>query len=227
MTNFLPFNPSAANQETDAAYLADSTRVGGAAVGQPLPSPTGNKMFYQFSIMIAALAQALEAKGYTVNDTNLINLQAVLANLLTQNDLLPYAPKANPQLTGGNELTTPAYNDNTTKIANMAAVNAQPVGLAASGFIKFGNGLVLQWLIGPTDISTGEPQHTVNFPTPFPNQCFVCLVSMDMANITISADFWYQTIGWNTLSVTYMRQVSTGGTTGGTTTRAIIFAIGN
>jgi len=81
-TNFLVFNPSQANQETDAQYAADATRAGGAAVNQEFPSPTANKLFYQLSIMIAALAQFIVAQGYSAEDSNLSTLTTNLTNAI-------------------------------------------------------------------------------------------------------------------------------------------------
>lgn len=85
-TNFQQWNPSQANQETDAQYTADSQRVGGAPVGTPFPSKTGNKLFYQSSTGITALMQMMAAKGYTVNDTNISTLASVLSAIQTTND---------------------------------------------------------------------------------------------------------------------------------------------
>lgn len=224
--NFQQWNPDSNNQETDLQYTSDAQRSGGASVDSPLPSPTANKLFYQMSTMMTALALAMAAKGYNVSDTNLVNLQTVLQNLLTSTDLAPYAPLNNAHLTGEPTAPNPAYTDNTTDIATMAAVNGQPKSLAANGYVKFGFGLVIQWMIGPTDANTGEPIHTVAFPTAFPNACWLVLISIDLANSTTNADFFYQTFGWNQFGVNYQRQTPTGGSVGGATSRAIIVAIG-
>jgi hypothetical protein len=81
-TNFLQFNPTEANQETDPQYLADVTRVGGAAVDQVFPSPTANKLFYQLSMMVVALARFIVAQGYSASDSDLPTLLTNLTNAI-------------------------------------------------------------------------------------------------------------------------------------------------
>jgi hypothetical protein len=85
-TNFLQWNPTQANQESDAAYLADSQRSGGAVDNTPLPATLGNKGFYQWSTFIAAFCQMLADKGYSTSDVSITALKGVLANILTQDD---------------------------------------------------------------------------------------------------------------------------------------------
>ena len=86
-TNFQQWNPSANNQESDAAYATDSQRVGGAPTGATFPSVTGNKLFYQVSTGITALMQMMATKGYVVDDTNIATLAAVLAAIQTESDI--------------------------------------------------------------------------------------------------------------------------------------------
>lgn len=86
-TNFLQFNPGAANQENDSTYAADSQRAGGVINGQIFNDVLANKAFYQWSTFIAALANALANKGYSPNDTSLSALESVLANMVTFADL--------------------------------------------------------------------------------------------------------------------------------------------
>jgi len=86
-TNFLAFNSSQANQETDAQYLIDATRTGGAGVDAIWPSPSANKTLYQAAGGVYALMQMMANKGFTTNDTNLATLTAVLANILTTADV--------------------------------------------------------------------------------------------------------------------------------------------
>ena len=86
-SSFLQFNPTAANQETDAAYLTDATRTGGAGVGAIWPSVSANKTLYQVSTAIAALMQMMANKGFTVSDASLAALTVQLANILTTADV--------------------------------------------------------------------------------------------------------------------------------------------
>jgi len=111
-TNFLQWNSTQANQESDSAYLADSQRTGGAPTGVEFPSATANKLFYQVSTFIAALSNSLVSKGYSPMDSNISSLQGVLANIVTFADLKPNltsvsfstSPQFNAQYTNGFEL---------------------------------------------------------------------------------------------------------------------------
>ena len=87
-SNFLPFNPTQSNQETDSEYLADATRTGGAGVDAIWPSTSANKTLYQVSTGIAALMQMMANKGFTVSDASLAALTTQLSNILTTADLL-------------------------------------------------------------------------------------------------------------------------------------------
>jgi hypothetical protein len=103
LTNFLQWNPNQVNQETDAQYQADSQRIGGAPVGTPFPSRTGNKALYQVSTGVAALMQMMANKGFNVTDVNFGNLASVLSAIQTTADqkaplvVVPYSPTASFQ----------------------------------------------------------------------------------------------------------------------------------
>ncbi len=88
-TNIIQWNPSATNQETDAAYLADSMRAGGAVDPAVFLSVLANKAFYQWSTYLTALFNAFAAKGFTTSDSNLSTLTAQCAHFLTTADVLP------------------------------------------------------------------------------------------------------------------------------------------
>lgn len=87
-TNILLWDPNLSNAESDAAYVADSQRSGGALTDAILPSPLANKAWYQFSAMASGLATALANKGYVVNDAPFVDLVAVLSNIVTDADLV-------------------------------------------------------------------------------------------------------------------------------------------
>lgn len=97
-TNLLQWNPTAANQETDAQYAADSQRSGGAVDPSVFAAKLGNKLFYQLSTYMTALFTAFANKGFSTSDANFENLTAQCANFLTTKDILPglqnvlYAP---------------------------------------------------------------------------------------------------------------------------------------
>lgn len=118
-SNIVQWNPAAANQETDAQYLADSMRSGGATDPSIFASILANKAFYQWSTVIAALAQMMANKGYTISDANLPNLVNALSNILTNADLL------NSLALGGNP-TVPSQlsSDNSGRIANTNTVHS-------------------------------------------------------------------------------------------------------
>jgi hypothetical protein len=84
--NFLQWNPAKNNQENDAAYGAEGARLNGAS-GGPFPSNLFNKIAYQQSTFITALAAVLSAKGYNASDSDINALIASLSNIMTQNDL--------------------------------------------------------------------------------------------------------------------------------------------
>lgn len=106
-TNFLQFNPTGANQDNDAQYLADALRTGGAPLDGVLPSKTFNKVEFQASTFVAAFCQMLAAKGYSTSDADIAALAGILANVVTDADL------ANG-ITTVAYATTVAFNANTS-----------------------------------------------------------------------------------------------------------------
>jgi hypothetical protein len=251
-TNFLQWNPNAVNQENDGTYAGDSLRSGGAPLNAICPSGVTNKAWFQWSTFITAMAQMLATKGYSPNDgsanpaTSIPNLSAVLANIMTQADMAPFAPKNNPLFTGDPQAPTPAPGDNDQSIATTAFVNAaiaaSAAGLAANfavwsflpdspgvytkaGFIRFplfGN-VMLQWFIGAQD-AANEFQVLKNFPTAFPNNCFNVQVTYGNTVSTQANDSWYQVVTFTKTGVTLFKQ-GTGGTQ--QVSSPYIFAIGN
>ena len=136
-TNFLQWNPNALNQETDSAYAGDSVRSGGAPANAIFASLLANKAFYQWAIFVAGFANMLANKGYSPNDGSaspgsaLANLEAVLANVMTQADMSIFALLASPAFTGTPTAPTPTTGDNSTKLATTAFVQSslQPFNL--------------------------------------------------------------------------------------------------
>jgi hypothetical protein len=82
-TNFLQFNPGENNQETDTQYNADALRVGGVTVGAALPHGLLNKLWYQVSTMVTALAQICVNQGISAEDSNFDTLVTNLTNALS------------------------------------------------------------------------------------------------------------------------------------------------
>ena len=106
-------------------------------------------------------------------------------------DLSTLAPKASPALTGSPTAPTQGTSDNSTKIATTEFVRnlinqfktdgtlGGIVGgsLTQNGWVKYSNGLILQWGY------YAQANNTYNFPITFPNKCFnVILQYTDSAN---------------------------------------------
>ena len=88
----IQWNPTGGNQESDAAYAADTQRSGGALAGQDLFYNTANKLWYQTSSMVAALAQALANKGIATDgsnfdDASFANLVTAMSGIVTGRDI--------------------------------------------------------------------------------------------------------------------------------------------
>lgn len=88
-TNFLVWNPNANNQKTDSQYAADTSRLNGATAGV-FESTLGNKLFFQTTSMVGAIAKMLSDQGLTVNDgsanvdgNDFDQLVATVKNLVT------------------------------------------------------------------------------------------------------------------------------------------------
>lgn len=90
MTNFLQFDASKNNMMSDASYSASTFLARGAVTGVA-SSSAHNKLFYQISTMMAAIAQMMETKGYTISDTSLATLITELSHIMTEADMSSYA----------------------------------------------------------------------------------------------------------------------------------------
>lgn len=80
--NFKQFDEEQNNMMGITDYEDSSYRKGGAVSGI-IPSNIHNRLFYQTSTMVTAIAKALSDKGYTVNDTTLAGLVTVMSGLVT------------------------------------------------------------------------------------------------------------------------------------------------
>ncbi len=87
MGEFEQWNPNKNNMESDETFLADTMRLNGAPGGPSIFNAVlGNKLLYQLSTMVTALARMLTNKGYTISDADLNNLIAALQNIETLAD---------------------------------------------------------------------------------------------------------------------------------------------
>jgi hypothetical protein len=171
-TDFSQWNPGAVNQESDSSYQSDVQRTGGAQTGGVFPSLTANKVLYQITTFVRALALALAAKNYSVQDGTtpfqadtssnaaVTALSSVLQNLITNSDLqsgsLPYMDAffESVTLSGISTSSTPFVADNSGRIATTSFVKSLDyvAGSSTPQLIQHGsNG-------GGTSIT---------FPTPF------------------------------------------------------------
>lgn len=99
-TNFLQFDPYKNNMVLDATWSSSPFRLNGGTRGK-VASSDFNKLMYQVTTMVAALAQMMEEKGagtpaslygvYTMNDASLTTLKRNLHNIMTRADMSPYA----------------------------------------------------------------------------------------------------------------------------------------
>ena len=138
------------------------------------------------------------------------------------------APVDNPSLTGNAVAPTPSTEDNSTKIATTAFVNnlinllkengvlgGSGDGIVASsltqnGWVKFKNGLILQW--GKIQLSNSNKEEIRGpyyFPIGFSTQCFLVLPTMgnnDQNNWT-SYDSLIQQRSWNNTQFWIVQQI--------------------
>lgn len=80
--NFLQWNAGKVNQDTDGEYVLETQRVGGAVSGL-FPSKLANKLFYQCSIMVAAMGEMMKGKGFEMSDAVFADLITSLSHILT------------------------------------------------------------------------------------------------------------------------------------------------
>ena len=130
------------------------------------------------------VATQAEAEAGVIDNkimTPLMVLQSILKNAPKQ-DLTPYAKLASPAFTGKPTAPTAAKTANDTQIATTAFVHALAgavnnggivaQSLGPNGFVKFANGLILQWgacVLPDTDYLE------ITFPIAFSNNCwFAC-----------------------------------------------------
>lgn len=132
-TNVQQWNPTAANQETDAEYTADSQRAGGATNPSVFQAELANKLFYQLSTYVAALFAAFAAKGFTTSDSNLPTLTAQCSNFLTTGDNIAVHSSGGGPLVSATQVG-PTYGSTPTT----AAIQAVTQGASVSNFLFSG-----------------------------------------------------------------------------------------
>ncbi len=153
-----------ANQ-TEAEAGSDTTKVMTAArvkdsIEKNSPKP-----------IIATQAEAEAGTDNTKHMTPLRVLQSILKNVPKQ-DLSPYAKLASPAFTGTPTAPTASKTTNNTQLATTAfvhslagAVNNGGIvaqSLGQNGYVKFANGLILQW-----GLTSATSSSTTSFPIAF------------------------------------------------------------
>lgn len=114
-SNILVFNPGQVNQETDAAYNADSNRAGGFPTNAIWQSILANKSLYQLSTMLKALANIVVAEGFDCNDTNLATLTTNMTSAL----LALAGGGSSPSVVVVAFSPTPGFVTNTKPVCNL------------------------------------------------------------------------------------------------------------
>jgi hypothetical protein len=145
---FIQWNPLCNSQENDVAYAADPQRSGGASDPSIFDALLANKLFYQVSIMVTALAQMLTNKGYFPSDgsTNppaaLAALVSTLTNILTAADINNIF--TNPIFTGSVNLNGTALsitgNAPAVYLQGTEGGNLEAQIQEVAGFLRFGGG---------------------------------------------------------------------------------------
>lgn len=97
--------------------------------------------------------------------------------------------------------------------------------LQPSGYTHLPNGLILQWTVGPT-VTNGGSLLTVTYPIPFPNATRQVIVSTNTYAPSYNSDMQFQSVGASPSGCTIIGQQFKATATG-TSTNAVIWAIGN
>lgn len=173
-TNFLQWNSTLANQETDAAYAGDALRVGGAPLDGIFPSATANKLFYQATTMVVALAEFIVAQGFNANDAVLATL---LANLT--NALIAIARKAVFSLIAVPFSATPVFD---ASQGNTFAITLTG-NVTSSSLVNMSNGQIVNFIIHQ-DATGGRTMAWIGDPIdPAPNATSIQSFIRDEAGI--------------------------------------------
>ena len=92
-SNFLVFDANKTGMMTDGDYAVSAYRADGVQVGIA-PRDIHNKLYYQLSVFIAAMAEDLSDRGFAVSDASFSNLKAILNNIALKSDMLSGGWKA-------------------------------------------------------------------------------------------------------------------------------------
>ena len=222
-TNFQIFNEENAPERTynDSEYKEATQRVGGVMPGMAL-SRMHNKMYYQWSAMCKAIANLIVNHGHDCMDSDVDGITRYLEEAIvgaatteitahrTASELdhpeksvhkkhLHQDAYESPALTGTPTAPTPPSGSNNTQLATTEFVALSKTGIVASnlaenGWVKFANGLIVQWGI----VKNGNGTQRVSFPISFGSKVFHINFSSTIASndaITNSAVQSYSLTG--------------------------------
>lgn len=132
------------------------------------------------------------------------NTTQVATTAFVNTALLPYAPLASPALTGTPTAPTASSGTSNTQVATTAFVNPAR-SIAANGYYKLANGLILQWGVGNTLYAD-----TYTFPIAWPNtysitiSCnFIDLSVVATIDHVLSNNSQYRVQTWRTTNSTF------------------------
>lgn len=174
------------NKIGDDVYIGDSNQAGCLCI-KGVNADSG--------IAFVNKDNTVQIAKLTYAGGNLISSAKIQANLAgtadkatndssNRNIVNTYATKASPAFSGTPTSPTPATSDNSTKIATTEFVRnlinqfktdgtlGGIIGgsLTQNGWVKFSNGLILQWGVGNGTEGSNPPWH--NFPISFPDICY-------------------------------------------------------
>jgi len=111
--------------------------------------------------------------------------------------------------------------------AVVTTLSAAPPVTDISTSATFTNGIVMQWVVGPTDSDAAEHTHVVTWPTPFTKVVFTIQVTTTRPNEADSHPddiFEYQVVSWTLTDVTIYR--ARRGDDNPVTTASLILGVG-
>lgn len=104
---------------------------------------------------------------------------------------------------------TPATSDNSTNLAttqfvkNLINSEGFTQSLTPNGWVKFPNGLIIQWGINRNyDAAYSLSSYTINFPIAFPNDCFLVNGNTQTSYTGAAAAVYFAISSWNKTSFT-------------------------
>ena len=149
-----------------------------------------------------AMATQTEAEAGTDNTKHMTALrvkQSILKNAPKQ-DLTPYAKLASPAFTGTPTAPTASKTTNNTQLATTAFVQALAgavnnggivaQSLGQNGYVKFANGLILQWGYVARGASLTAKQ-TIALPISFSTTDYIAIIVPQHTGVDIDGYYFY------------------------------------